>query len=290
MDFAGIQGLSRCAANWVRLVLLVFAAHIPWWGSKDSWRFAHVAFRSFQFSRSSYRLRGPLLGFDQTLGYPGEGPRCFSLRGPWFDGFRQCLFLLRECFSGLHGFWTLMDFGLELPYLLGGFLVCLGLGLIRLSLLFRFWTSAFWSPLCLSSGLSFSWLLTISPSPRLGTRKGPFGFFRGRWLVIFGMMVLPGVGAVSHGQMLPRDAADKRRAASRVPADLPSGRPVLKQTQAQRDRLLSAFDLWLKAEGLDLSSILDVVTLDPETINLLLRGMGDASTKQDAPMGITQRP
>ena len=57
--------------------------------------------------------------------------------------------------------------------------------------------------------------------------------------------------------------------------ELPKGRPVLGQTrQAYRDKLLKSFDAWLKLQGCDLDSLLNVPQPDIDCINLLLEKYG----------------
>jgi len=76
LDFAEISMLSRPAANWVRLVVLLRGASFPWFRPGECWRFGEYAFKHYPFqkavaSRSSHFRSG---GFDSTLGFPGEGP------------------------------------------------------------------------------------------------------------------------------------------------------------------------------------------------------------------------
>ena len=101
MDLLEIPPLRRFAANWVRLMCGVLAGSLSWLGNQqDSWRFAHWKYKHYPFR---YQIKGAsaseayvkvlqqaglcarvplcirpdpsdLLDFDQTLGYPGEGP------------------------------------------------------------------------------------------------------------------------------------------------------------------------------------------------------------------------
>ena len=83
------------------------------------------------------------------------------------------------------------------------------------------------------------------------------------------------VVAVSHGSVLqPRDAGDRKRLASRGDLELPQGRPVLGQTQKQRDKLLTDFSGWLDGEGISLQQILFVPEPDIETLNMQLERFG----------------
>ena len=80
--------------------------------------------------------------------------------------------------------------------------------------------------------------------------------------------------AVSHGAVEPRDRADLLRAKQRGGLELPTGRPVLDKTQKGRDRLLEAFDEWLKGQGLSLTFFLEPSGADVETVNLFLGRYG----------------
>ena len=86
-DLAKSSDLRRCSSNWCRLVLLVLARPLPWWGSNDSWRFSHYHFSAYPLTWScsqfaSLHADHGVIGFDSTLGFPGEGPGfgvCFAL-------------------------------------------------------------------------------------------------------------------------------------------------------------------------------------------------------------------
>ena len=331
LDFAGIQGLSRFAANWVRLSLLMLARPVPWWSSRESWRYAHLSAKSYRFSKAARRSAVTPLEFDQTLGYPGEGPSSLSLctlitlQLPCF-GFQildlWILFLsvaavgfaldylqepsrrsvlysstLSLSWIFLHGLWEVSCWICKRLLAFPGFCIDLVCPSLCGSDYLGLWLDlppAPTRPCRVSQGVSavsqfglpFLWIFPVSRPPYgPGTKKTSFGVSRWWFLVVLGMTVVPGVHSVSHGQLMPRDAADRKRAALRVPADLPSGRPVLKQTQIQRDRLLSAFDDWLKTEGFELSSLLDVVSPDPEAINMLLERYGRSLYKAGRPYG-----
>ena len=98
------------------------------------------------------------------------------------------------------------------------------------------------------------------------------------------LLAFPGVSAVSHGTtLLPRDAGDRQRLAARGTLELPVGRPVLGQTQKQRDRLYDGFEFWLKEEGFNLQDILFVAEPDIETLNLQLERYGRQLYKSGRP-------
>ena len=66
------SGLKRHLANWARLFLILLGGRLPWWSWRDSARFGHYAKSTYPFAFSS--SPEVVLGFDKTLGFPGEGP------------------------------------------------------------------------------------------------------------------------------------------------------------------------------------------------------------------------
>ena len=72
MDFCSLASLNRPGANWVRLALLLSGFGLGWKSSKDSWRYGHVKYSRWPFHKTHPRNA---LDFDQTLGFPGEGPQ-----------------------------------------------------------------------------------------------------------------------------------------------------------------------------------------------------------------------
>ena len=61
-------------------------------------------------------------------------------------------------------------------------------------------------------------------------------------------------------ELKPRDAGDLRRARQRdIHEELPTGRPVLQQTQVYREKLLKVFDQWLNTEGISLDGLIGAV-------------------------------
>jgi len=95
-----------------------------------------------------------------------------------------------------------------------------------------------------------------------------------------------GAPGASHGTALhPRDARDKRRAQNRAGAILPTGRPVLGQTQHYRDKLLEQFGAWLEGQGLTIDILLDSGATDIETLNLVLEKYGRALHAAGRPYG-----
>ena len=88
-----------------------------------------------------------------------------------------------------------------------------------------------------------------------------------------------------HGSLQPRDRGDQRRQGLRSGIVLEEGRPVLAQTKAAREKLLVAFDDWLKSQGTDLETLLDPKGLDIESINILLERYGRAMYHAGRPYG-----
>lgn len=72
----------------------------------------------------------------------------------------------------------------------------------------------------------------------------------------------------------PRDSADRKRAEDRGILELCEGRPVLGKTQAYRDKLLHAFDIWLRSERSSVEELLGPGEPDIEAINRLLQKYG----------------
>lgn len=66
------SGLKRHLANWARLFLILLGGRLPWWSWKDSVRFGHYEKSTYPFALNS--SPEVVLGFDKTLGFPGEGP------------------------------------------------------------------------------------------------------------------------------------------------------------------------------------------------------------------------
>ena len=69
-----ISGLKRFAANWARLVLALIGSSRPWTLQEESLRYGQHSYAGFPFSWICSRNVHRHLGFDKTLGFPGEGP------------------------------------------------------------------------------------------------------------------------------------------------------------------------------------------------------------------------
>lgn len=246
LDFAEIQSLSRPAANWVRLVSSVCRGSFAWLGSSESWRYQTYAFKHHPFEKQvSVRSRmSPCRDFDQTLGFPGEGPV--------FIG-SVCLF---DC---------ALDFLRQVASLSLDFL-CLA-----------------WTFVCLAYGFSPGHSCDCRARRRSGVPYIPCRGFVVVWIFVG---LLSSVEGVSHGPSLcPRDAGDRKRASARGPMNLPEGRPVLGKTQDYREKLLAAFDSWLKQDGMSLDSLLFSGEPNIELINLQLERYGRSLYQAGRPYG-----
>ena len=249
--FAENECLTRPYANWVRLFTRVYEGPYPWQLSSESWRFAHLPLKHFPFRFCADQVCAGSFDFDQTKGYPGEGP--------WI--------LCRS--------WIFQVF------------VRTSLALADLWTFFAHWIFSVICHLCL--GL-FLWILPwIFLSHTRSFHPKTFGVsFCNPWFKIAALLLLLGPQvsvAVSHGNLDPRDAGDKRRAAARGDLDLPAGRPVLGKTQKNRDKLLDLFEKWLLEQGFSLTDMLFVGEPDIEAINLQLERYGRDLFKAGRPYG-----
>ncbi|CAK9019295.1 Retrovirus-related Pol polyprotein from transposon TNT 1-94 [Durusdinium trenchii] len=181
------NGLRRFAANWLRLVLLLIGGIPPWFGSSESWRYGHVAYKHFPFG-STRPIHPQIMDFDSSMGYPGEGPPVIPQ--------------------------------------------CLAVGLVPPSRRYS-WI------------LAQAWTLWTFSLLRLGSA----------------------------------------RAAGRGDLELPQGRPVLPETQKQRDKLLGYFSDWLRGHGFELEEILMTATPDLETLNTLVERYGRELYRSGRPYG-----
>ena len=101
MALASVQPVSRWAANWLRLFTLLRDAPLSWKLPGSAWRFAGVSFKHHPCLWGVQRPHHRQLDYDQTLGYPGEGPLPRTLK----------FWLLFLDFGGFwildfSGFWT----------------------------------------------------------------------------------------------------------------------------------------------------------------------------------------
>eukprot|EP00435_Cladocopium_sp_Y103_P039703 s711_g10.t1 len=84
----------------------------------------------------------------------------------------------------------------------------------------------------------------------------------------------------------PRDAGDRKRASMRnIHEELPTGRPVLQQTQVYREKLLTAFDEWLAGEDFSLDVLIGPMNPDIDAVNGLLERYGRQLYRAGRPYG-----
>ena len=247
LDFARVSGLRRFAANWVRLSLMLLGGIPPWFGSAESWRFAHVHPSRYPCAPRSQLGFNPL-DFDATRGFFGEGPLFWGpLSGSeagehwtcsWLCSFLAVLLL----YAGIQ----------RQPRTLG-----VGMGPRR-------------SPTKPGRSRSSSPMFPSVGLHGCGTPKWWF------WLLM-SCQLLGSTTAVSHGpKLIPRHQAD---------LELPQGRPVLPATQKRRDFLLEQFASWLKGHDMSLDEILLTTTPDIEALNVMLEKYGRELYRSGRPYG-----
>lgn len=193
------------------------------------------------------------LDFDSSLGFPGEGPGLCAPLGFYFVaiGLSPAVWILPQLA------WIL-DLPGVVPFLCAS--VCFVLR-------FGFCSHGIWT---------FQWTCAscLHPRCKLGqtTRKAP----KIRPLILVALLLFRECHGVNQtAKLYPRDAGDEKRAQSRARLDeLPTGRPVLGQPQAYRDKLLKSFGEWLEAQNYALDELLNVTQPDVDCINLLLERYG----------------
>ncbi|CAK8990023.1 unnamed protein product [Durusdinium trenchii] len=263
LQFSKVSNLARKGANWVRLVLLLLQDLPLWSQSKDSWRFAHVSYKHCPFG-----ARGADFSqkeFDSACGYPGEGPAAGGSRV-------QLMRCLASAFPlGIPALVRLLG---ALAALVGIFGACIS-----------------FATFVLTSALPRK-AVPVRVRSRPRPRSSSLTLFRQAKLQALLLAILflehPGLvaGAPRHGLKLqPRDAADRARQETRGQLELPDGRPVLGQTQRQRDKLIGAFEEWLRSQGILLDEILMVGAPDVEALNLLLERYGRELYRAGRPYG-----
>lgn len=93
-------------------------------------------------------------------------------------------------------------------------------------------------------------------------------------------------GAPLPTELKPRDAGDLRRARQRdIHEELPTGHPVLQQTQVYREKLLKVFDQWLNTEGISLDGLIGSMNPDIDAVNCLLEKYGRQMYRAGRPYG-----
>lgn len=116
---ASIRLTNRWASNWVRLVLTVLGPYVTCLADRSSYRFSYLsAEQRRDFGHGNQRDHSTCapvvaLDFDQTLGFPGEGP-FFGTFSPWVWAFSLLDFafglldFLPLCLVLLFPFWPLL--------------------------------------------------------------------------------------------------------------------------------------------------------------------------------------
>lgn len=100
LDFAEVTMLSRPAANWVRLVVLLRGPFLPWFSSEERWRYTGYVFKHYPFQKlAALQLhRASVVDFDSALGFPGEGPSWILCIGLFLQGaFGFCQWISLAC-------------------------------------------------------------------------------------------------------------------------------------------------------------------------------------------------
>ena len=243
-----LSGLRRFASNWVRLTLLLIGPSRPWSSPKDCWTFATWTYRGYPFQWSS-GSRKNRMDFDQTLGFPGEGPHALA------QSFRIWLFMLSS--------WLLIAFiDHASPF---------GFSLQKLLYL------DFVSPICSGWELFVLCLLPVwfvcwdlQTTKVTGSRSlGKFGR-----ACLFLVLPWPSLAAPGVSGGLSKTTGDFKRAELRRGVVLEEGRPVLGKTKEARAKLITDFEAWLTGKGTSLSELLHPVALDIDSVNKALEMFG----------------
>ena len=244
MEILEKPGMRRFAANWVRLSFAVLSGFAPWLGSQEAWRFSHWKSRNFPVR---YAIKGP----SSTEGYLEawhEFPS--SARLNWIS---------RPDHSSQMDFDSTLGFPGEGPSFVP----------VTLWIFLGLWIFGLW----ISRGL----LSRASPSLPLMQRSFGGRSFGVWWFVGLLVVLCPGARAMECGSriLMPRDAADIKRAALRGSLELQSGRPVTGKTQDHRDKLLRSFGQWLRARSMSLADVIDPASpIEVEQINLIVERYG----------------
>ena len=217
----------------------------PWSRSKESWRYTTWTYASYPFHRGSIRQR-PQIAFDQTLGFPGEGPFPGYLSGLGFFGL-SIIGLPALSLSALAT--SILDFASLYGWICSlGLPSCSGGAPVLFCLLFVFLVC--WDPQSRRSVVRYRLVLLVLVSP---------------WHVFASPE--PHTG-------LTRTPGDIKRAELRRDVRLEEGRPVLGKTKEARTKLLADFEKWLSEKGVLLADLLHPVALDIDSVNKALEMFG----------------
>lgn len=222
---------KKWASLWVRFVLRMLGPQCLHFSDRSVFRQSALLHKCH-----SHRGSNPL-GFDKTLGYPGEGP---TINEPIFKFVTVIACLV--CALSIFWFSTcplpsaswILHWTLHWPLHLSTWIAAVGLGV-------------------LCSGVPAS-----------------------RWLWISFMLVGPMPGAHAM-PMFPRTAGERSKAAQRMMRPpVPPGRPVLPITQQRRSRLLDEFVVWTGSEGIDILTMLENHHSCIDDLNIILEKYGRA--------------
>ena len=204
------------------------------------------------------------MDFDQTLGFPGEGPHALA------HLLRLWLFMLSSwLLSASINHASLFGFSLqELSY--PDFV----------SPTFSGWELLV---LCLLPVWFVCW--DLQTTKVTGSRSlGKFGRS-----CLFLVLPWPSLAAPGVSGGLSKTTGDFKRAELRRGVVLEEGRPVLGKTKEARAKLITDFEAWLTEKGTSLSELLHPVALDIDSVNKALEMFGRDLHRSGRPTTTTQR-
>ena len=253
-----LPGLRRWASNWARLALFLAGPRLLYLRDRAVFRKAEKG-----PSAIAALFNAASMDFDQTLGYPGEGPTessptAASLPTAVAMDFDQTLLLPGGGpeDSEMSSSGTAISLGGGSQSVLGLLWICFVLWIFIVSWIFP--------RLC--SALSFLFCFCLShlrSSSHSGTR------------VLVLLSVLGSAMEVSAMPLFPRNAGDEARALARSLRPQPTvTRPVLPVTTALREKHAEVFDTWLNENGIDFNIMLDRHFECIEEINMVLVRFG----------------
>ena len=212
----------------------------------DAWRYAHCHYERVPYNKLVGAFPS-LMDFDHTLGFPGEEPCVMPGSLSWICGACGCVGSSSHC----------LLVGLALTSTRVVFLA----GLVCAAWLF----------------FGFTWTCTLG----VARTKPPLLI----WILLGFLGVSQEVGAVSHGNLCPRNSVDNQRGLARGDGTLASGRPVLGITKASREKLLSIFADWLEKEGVGLDALVGPGEPDIDLVNIMLERYGRDLYRSGRPYG-----
>eukprot|EP00438_Fugacium_kawagutii_P032989 Skav223990 [mRNA] locus=scaffold6785:46494:53610:+ [translate_table: standard] len=230
---ANLPPLKKWASLWVRLCIRILGPTVLRFSNRSEYGHdANVMHPGFRFLQKSY---------DDTMGYPGEGPHQKDVTALDFQASSGIFF--------------------QLPFTLTcrclhSHLSTFGISWLGSSLSFLLSLACFCFSRCL--------LLVFAVCCR----------FCCCWSCALLVFVLVGAPAEAM-PIFPKTTGDRARAAARLARDpIPTGRFVLPQTTAKRQKLIDEFFKWAADEGLDVLDMFDHHQLYIDDINLILEVYG----------------